>query len=97
MWTGLVGGKLSCIARATSSVARVQISMSSWRRSKSVIRPRAYCFSTFSAFSSAFASRPALAGGAMTSEMEMVTPERVAQWKPRALSWSSVLATSIFG
>ncbi len=29
MWTGLVGGKFSCIARATSSVARVQISMSS--------------------------------------------------------------------
>ena len=79
MWTGLVGGKLSCMARATSSVAPVQISMSSWRRSRSVIRPRSYCFSTLAAFSSALASRPALAGGAMTSEMEMVTPERVAQ------------------
>ena len=79
MWTGLVRGKFSCMAFATSSVARVQISMSSWRRSESVMSPRAYCFSTFSAFSSATPSSSALRGGLMTSEIEMVTPDRVAQ------------------
>ena len=42
MKTGLVFGKSSSIASATSLVAWVQISMSSWRRSSSVIRPRSY-------------------------------------------------------
>ena len=32
-------------------------------------------------------------GGVTTSSMEIVTPERVAQWKPAALSASSVAAT----
>ena len=42
MKTGFVVGKFSSIASATSLVAWVQISMSSWRRSSSVIRPRSY-------------------------------------------------------
>jgi hypothetical protein len=49
MKTGLVFGKASCIASATSLVASVQMLISSWRRSSSVITPREYCFSIFSA------------------------------------------------
>ena len=47
--TGFVEGKFSSIASATSLVARVQISMSSWRRSSSVIRPFSYWPCTLSA------------------------------------------------
>ena len=46
-------GMLSCMAVATSLVALFQISMSSWRRSSSVIRPVSYWFWTFAAFASA--------------------------------------------
>lgn len=46
MAIGLVFGKLSFIASATSLVALVQIAMSSWVRSSFVIRPRSYCFWT---------------------------------------------------
>jgi hypothetical protein len=47
MKIGLVWSKLASISLATSLEAWVQISMSSWRRSSSVTRPRSYCFWTF--------------------------------------------------
>ena len=47
--TGLVSGKAFSMSWATSAVACVQISMSSWRRSSSVIRPRSYSRWTLSA------------------------------------------------
>jgi hypothetical protein len=47
-----VFGRLDSISLATSFVAWVQISMSSWRRSSSVIRPRSYCVWTLVAFDS---------------------------------------------
>ena len=39
----------------------------------------------------------ALFGGATTSSMPIVTPDRVAQWKPASLSASSAAATCTFG
>ena len=40
---------------------------------------------------------PALAVGVATSEMAIVTPERVAQRKPASFSASRLAATSTFG
>jgi hypothetical protein len=100
-WTiiqiGLVAGKWSSISLATSLVACVQISMSSWRRSSSVIRPFSYWLWTFSALASNVSSVLAFVGGVTTSSIEIVTPERVAQWKPVSFNASSVAATSTFG
>ena len=91
---GLVGGKLSFMADMTSSVVLVQISMSSLLNSSrsSVPRSRLFCL----VFSSASASRSSspLDAGVTTSAIEMVAPERVAQWKPRSFSASSTAATS---
>ena len=42
-------GKFARMASATSSVALVQIWMSSWRRSASVVRPFSYCACTLAA------------------------------------------------
>ena len=36
-------------------------------------------------------------GGTTTSEIAIVTPDRVAQWKPASLSLSSVRATVTIG
>ena len=47
--TGLVSGNAASMSCATSAVAWVQISISSWRRSSSVIRPRSYSRCTLSA------------------------------------------------
>ncbi len=47
--TGLVSGNAASMSCATSAVACVQISISSWRRSSSVIRPRSYSRWTLSA------------------------------------------------
>ena len=55
-------------------VASVQISMSSWRRSSSVIRPRSYCLSILAARSSYTARISGLSAGVLTSPMETVTP-----------------------
>ena len=96
MNTGFVAGKCSFMASATSSVVRVQISMSSWRRSASVIRPSSYWSWTAAARFSASSISSAFFGGATTSSNEMVTPERVAQRKPRSLISSRVLATLVF-
>ena len=38
-----------------------------------------------------------LRGGVTTSSIEIVTPERVAQWKPVLFNASSVAATVTFG
>ena len=95
--TGLVRGKLASISRATSLVALVQISISSCRRSSSVMTPRWYCFSILSASFSYRSRISCLRGGVTTSSIAMVTPARVAQWKPAALSASSVAATWTFG
>ena len=95
MNTGFVAGKCSFMASATSSVVRVQISMSSWRRSVSVIRPSSYWSWTAAARFSASSSSSAFLGGATTSSKEIVTPERVAHRKPRFLSSSRVAATLV--
>jgi len=79
-FTVLPSGKLSRIAWATFSVASVQMSMSSLRRSSSVIRPMSYWSWIFSALPSNSSRMPAFAGGATTSPIAIVTPERVAQW-----------------
>jgi len=50
--TALRSGKFSRIASSTSLVAKVQMSISSLRRSSSVIRPRSYCCWTFAACAS---------------------------------------------
>ncbi len=52
MKMGFVRGKFVSIASATSLVASVQMSTSSCWRSSLVIRPRSYCFWTFSACAS---------------------------------------------
>lgn len=52
MKMGFVFGKFAFIASATSLVALVQIAMSSCVRSSLVIRPRSYCFWTFSSCAS---------------------------------------------
>ena len=52
MKIGLARSKFSSMAFATSLEACVQISMSSWRRSSSVIRPWSYCFWTLAACAS---------------------------------------------
>ncbi len=76
----LVRGKCSRMAWSTEFVAWVQISMSSWRRSSSVMRPLAYWSSTFSALVSLSPRiRAFSATGDTTSSMAIVTPERVAQ------------------
>ena len=82
---GVVIGQDSPIARSTSSVARVQISMiSSSRRSWSVIPPMATLASTLAALASAASMIAFFFGGVTTSSMEMVTGT-VAQWKPSSL------------
>ena len=90
-------GKFSRIATATSSVAFVQIWMSSWRRSRSVVRPFSNCAVTFAACFSYFATISPLFGGVRMSESATVTPERVAQRKPASLIRSRVAATSVLG
>ena len=67
----------SCIASRTWSVASVQISISFWRRSSSVMMPRSYWCSTFSASSSKLLEELGLAAGVLTSEIEIVSPARV--------------------
>ena len=95
--TGLVSGKAASMSCATSAVAWVQISISSWRRSSSVIRPRSYSRCTLSARFSYVSRIAALFGGATTSSIAIVTPDLVAQWKPASLSASSAAATSTLG
>src|SRR5690606_12690012 len=77
---------------ATSLVAWVQISMSSWRRSSSVIRPRSYWVCTLAALASYVSRKFALGGGVMTSEIATVVPDRVAQEKHMSLCASSEAA-----
>jgi hypothetical protein len=97
MKTGLVRGNASSIDLATSLVASVQMLISSWRRSSSVMSPRSYWLCTFSARASWRSRISCLACGVTTSSIEIVTPDRVAQWKPAALRASSVAATWTFG
>lgn len=52
MKIGFVFGKLAFIASETSLVALVQMLISSCVRSSLVIRPRSYCFWTFSSCAS---------------------------------------------
>ena len=68
----------SCIASRTRSVASVQISISFWRRSSSVMTPRSNCCSTLSASPSKRSSSSAFIAGVFTSAMEIVSPARVA-------------------
>ena len=87
----------ACMASATSSVALVQTSISSERRSSSAIRPLSYCDWTFSACSSYGARMDFLSMFEVMSEMATVIPERVAQLKPESLRLSSVSAATFFG
>ena len=68
----------SCIASRTRAVASLQTSISFWRRSSSVMTPRSYWPSTFSASASNFSRRLALLAGVFTSAIEIVRPDRVA-------------------
>ena len=63
----------SCTASRTRNVASVQISISFWRRSSSVMMPRSNCVSTFSASSSKRSSSDALICGVRTSEIAIVS------------------------
>ena len=95
MKIGLVLSKFDSISSATLLEASVQISMSSWRRSSSVTRPRSYCCLDLGGLVLVrpSGSRPCLSG-VVTSSIDTVTPERVAQWKPASLRASSEAATS---
>jgi len=86
----------SSMSSRTRSVASVQISMSSWRRSSSVMMPRRNWDSTFSARFSNSSRICCLRGGLSTSWMDTVTPARDAQWKPRVLSLFSTSAVSVW-
>ena len=86
-----------CMASRTLSVASVQISISFWRRSSSVMTPFRNCCSTFSASFSKPSRIWALSGGVRTSSMEMVRPDRVEKWKPRSFRLSRLWATIAFG
>ena len=66
------------MASFTSSVAWVQISISSWRRSSSVMMPLRYWLSTFCARFSCSSRIFCLSGGTVTSSTPIVTPARVA-------------------
>ena len=70
--------KFFSIAAETCAVASVQISMSSWRRSESVMMPRSNCFSIFAARSSAAASASPFIAGVSTSLKATVIPAMVA-------------------
>ena len=74
---GLVGLKAASMASFTFSVASVQISMSSWRRSSSVMMPRRYWASTFWARFSCSSRIFCLLAGVVTSSTPTVTPARV--------------------
>src|SRR5665647_2433453 len=95
--SGFLGSNASCMDLATTSVACVQTSMSSWRRSSSVIRPLSYRVWIFAARPSYSSRISALLSGVATSLIEMLSPENVAQWKPASLSASRLAATSTFG
>ena len=96
MSIGLNGdcASMSCMARVTWLVASVQISISCWRRSSSVMMPRSYWLSTLAASPSNFSSSPAFCGGVVTSAMEIVRPARVDHSNPRAFSLSRLSATT---
>ena len=70
---------LARMASATSLVALVQMSISSWRRSSSAIRPLSYCAWTLACLALVSRQDGGLVHGAVMSEMATVTPERVAQ------------------
>ena len=78
MKIGFVFVNWASIASLTSSVACVQISMSSWRRSSSVMMPLRYCCSTFWARFSCSSRIFCFSGGVVTSSTPIVTPALVA-------------------
>ena len=67
------------MASPTLLDASVQISMSSWRRSSSVTRPRSNWVWIFAALPSNSSRIWALLLGVVTSSIDTVTPEWVAQ------------------
>ncbi len=85
------------MAFRTSSVASVQISISFWRRSSSVMTPLRNWVSTFSASFSKRSRIAALSGGVRTSSMEIVSPDRVEKWKPRSFRLSRLWPTTALG
>ena len=64
----------SCIASRTRSVASVQISISFWRRSSSVMTPRSNCCSTLLGLALEPLEQRAFSAGVLTSAMEIVSP-----------------------
>ena len=66
------------MASFTSSVAWVQISISSWRRSSSVMMPRRYWLLDLLGALLVPSRIFAFSGGVVTSSMPIVTPARVA-------------------
>ncbi len=87
----------AAIASLTSSVASVQISVSFWRRSPSVMMPRRNCVLTFAASAPRRSRISAFAAGVFTSSIEIVRPDRAANEKHRFLTLSSTLATMPLG
>ena len=85
------------MASLTLSVASVQISISSWRRSSSVTNPLRNCDWTLSARASYSARISALFSGVLTSSSPIVRPALVANRNPRSLIASRVVATSVRG
>ena len=77
--------------RVTWLVASVQISISFWRRSSSVMMPRSYCCSTFSASFSCLSRISAFAAGVRTSAIEIVRPARVEYSNPSSFSLSRLV------
>ena len=93
MKIGLVLEKDFSIDFATSLDAWVQISTTSWRRSSSVTRPRSNCFWTLVGLAFVLGQDLGLVAG-VTSSIDTVTPDRVAQWNPVSFRASSDAATS---
>ena len=80
MSSGLKGilRRLSSMALPTSELAVVQISISFWRRSSSVMMPRLNWFSALSASFWRASMMAAFSAGTLTSSIEMVRPDWVA-------------------
>ena len=81
----------TCMASVTWLVASVQISISFWRRSSSVMMPRSYCCSTFSASFSCLSRISGFAAGVRTSAIEIVRPARVEYSNPSSFSLSRLV------
>ena len=89
--------RASSIFSVTSAVAAFQISTSFWWRSPSVMMPFRNWISTFSASRSWRSRIDCFSTGVLTSSMETVRPDRLANRKHRSFMRSRLSATTLFG